>query len=69
MIREDYLNGEWRSTNLAKLGFSFWLVLIASAVFAGNAIVITLIRKRRYKQNNPTRQIIEAKPNGNLMLY
>jgi hypothetical protein len=71
LIREDIANGGWSSEGEATVGYSFWLVFIASIVHFCNSAVILLLQRRRATKARAKSQVIEAatKPNGNLMLY
>jgi len=71
LIREDNTRGGWTSAGKANIGHSFWLVVIAFAIFCLNVTILHFLRKRRNKTQNSKRAIVEAttKPNGNLMLY
>ncbi len=71
LIREDISNGGWNSEGEATVGYSFWLVFIASIVHFANSAVILLLQRKRARRAKVKSQVIEAatKPNGNLMLY
>jgi len=71
LIREDKIRGGWNTAGKANIGHSFWLVVIAFAIFCLNVTILHFLRKRRNKSRNSKRAIVEAttKPNGNLMLY
>jgi len=71
LIREDKTRGGWTTAGKANIGHSFWLVVIAFAIFCLNVTILHFLRKRRNKSQNSKRAIVEAttKPNGNLMLY
>lgn len=71
LIREDIANGGWNSEGEATVGYSFWLVFIASIVFFANSAMILLLQRKRARKVQARTQVIEAatKPNGNLMLY
>lgn len=71
LIREDITRGGWTSEGKATIGHSFWLVVVALAIFCTNITILHFMRKKRDKSQNSKRAIVEAttKPNGNLMLY
>ena len=71
LIREDKTEGRWTTSGKANIGHSFWLVVVAFAIFCLNVTILHFLRKRRNKSQNSKRAIVEAttKPNGNLMLY
>merc|ERR1712203_33827 len=71
LIREDRTEGRWTTSGKANIGHSFWLVVVAFAIFCLNVTILHFLRKRRNKSQNSKRAIVEAttKPNGNLMLY
>ena len=71
LIREDKTKGGWTTSGKANIGHSFWLVVVAFAIFCLNVTILHFLRKRRNKSQNSKRAIVEAttKPNGNLMLY
>ena len=71
LIREDKTKGRWTTSGKANIGHSFWLVVVAFAIFCLNVTILHFLRKRRNKSQNSKRAIVEAttKPNGNLMLY
>lgn len=70
IIREDVANGGWSSSGQAIVGYSFWLVFIASGIFFANSVVFMVLQRRRTRATAVKNQIIEAtKPNANLMLY
>ena len=61
----------WTSKGLANIGHSFWLVVVAFAIFILNITILHFLRTKRKKKQDNKRAIVEAttKPNGNLMLY
>jgi len=77
--REDVLNGGWSSAGAASLGFSFWMVLVAAAVFFANSTAYLHLQRRRARRRMAKEQILDtvgsgpaaAKGggNGNIMLY
>ncbi len=71
LIREDLTRGGWTSSGKANIGHSFWLVVIAFAIFCCNIAILHVLRKQRSRSQSSKRAIVEAttKPNGNLMLY
>lgn len=71
LLREDKSNGHWTSEGRARVGYSFWMVFIACAMFFANTVIVLLLQRRRAKRSFVKSQVIESatKPNGNLMLY
>ena len=71
LIREDVSNGGWSSEGLATVGYSFWMVFVASLLFFINSAVILLLQRKRSQRHAAKSHIVAAasKPNGNLMLY
>jgi len=71
LIREDQTTGGWSTDGNANIGHSFWLVVVAFAIFCFNVTILHFLQKRRNKSQSSKRAIVEAttKPNGNLMLY
>ena len=71
LIREDIVKGGWNSEGDATVGYSFWLVFIASVIHFVNSAVGLMMQRKRRRQTMVKSQIVEAatKPNGNLMLY
>ena len=73
MVREDRERepGGWSSSGKANIGHSFWLVVVAFALFCLNVTILHFLRKKRVRTQSSKRAIVEAttKPNGNLMLY
>ncbi|TRY75162.1 hypothetical protein TCAL_01660 [Tigriopus californicus] len=71
LIREDQLNGGWKSEGLASVGYSFWMVFVASVIFFLNSVIVLILQKRFTRGRRTKNHIIDnTKPtNGNLMLY
>ena len=71
LVREDREEGKWSSSGKANIGHSFWLVVVAFAMFCLNVTILHFLRKKRVRTQSSKRAIVEAttKPNGNLMLY
>ena len=71
LVRVDKDQGGWSSNGKANIGHSFWLVVVAFAMFCLNVTILHFLRKQRNRTQNSKRAIVEAttKPNGNLMLY
>ena len=71
LLREDRTKFGWTSEGKANIGHSFWLVVIAFAIYSLNATILHFLRRKRKKKQDSKRAIVEAtaKPNGNLMLY
>lgn len=73
LVREDRERepGAWSSSGKANIGHSFWLVVVAFAMFCLNVTILHFLRKKRVRTQSSKRAIVEAttKPNGNLMLY
>lgn len=70
LVREDVEDGGWNSEGLATVGYSFWMVFLASVLFFANSAVVLLRQRRRARKRAVKSQVIEStKPNGNLMLY
>ena len=71
LIREDRTEGGWSSEGTANIGHSFWMVVVAFAIFALNVTILHFLRTKRKKKQDSKRAIVDAtnKPNGNLMLY
>ena len=74
LIREDRIidNKEgWSIMGNSSVGYSFWIVVAAFAIFCFNVVILHFLRKKRTKSQHNKRAIVEAttKPNGNLMLY
>lgn len=71
MVREDREEGGWSSSGKANIGHSFWLVVVAFAMFCLNVTILHFLLKKRVRTQSSKRAIVEAttKPNGNLMLY
>ena len=70
LVREDR-EQSWSSSGKANIGHSFWLVVVAFAMFCLNVTILHFLRKKRNRTQSSKRAIVEAttKPNGNLMLY
>jgi len=71
LLREDRTKFGWTSEGKANIGHSFWLVVIAFAIYSLNVTILHFLRTKRKKKQDSKRAIVEAtaKPNGNLMLY
>eukprot|EP00096_Caligus_rogercresseyi_P003862 TRINITY_DN1764_c0_g1_i3.p1 TRINITY_DN1764_c0_g1~~TRINITY_DN1764_c0_g1_i3.p1 ORF type:complete len:228 (-),score=77.05 TRINITY_DN1764_c0_g1_i3:961-1644(-) len=69
LIREDILKGGWKSEGFAVFGHSFWFVVVAGGLFLINALLFWALKSKRKRHDPLRRQVMESKPNGNLMLY
>lgn len=70
LMREDIKNGGWNSARQATVGYSFWMVFLASVIFFVNSAIVLLRQRKRARRRAVKSQVIESgKPNGNLMLY
>jgi len=67
MTNEEIKDG-WTSENRARLGYSFFMVVIALGLFLFNVLLIGLATRRRSPRNK-ARQSTDKNPEGVIMLY
>jgi len=70
VLTQDEINDGWSSTNLAWLGYSYFLVVIALGLFLLNILLIFIITRRPFlRRKVRTLQNKHSETGGVIMLY
>ena len=68
MLTEDEIRDGWSSQNLAWLGYSYFLVVVALGLFLLNILLIFIITRRPFLRRKNLRPL-NKNPEGVIMLY